>query len=153
MRALPTMALLSALLCAPLAVTPAVAVQPDEVLADPVLETRARSISRSVRCPVCQGESIDDSDARISRDLRLIIRERLVAGDSDSEVIDFLVARFGEFVLFDPPKSGANLILWLVGPVTLLLAGGIAMGSRRKSRSEEPLSAQEQARLDEILKR
>ncbi|MDQ2067993.1 cytochrome c-type biogenesis protein CcmH [Xinfangfangia sp. CPCC 101601] len=142
-----------ALIVAPQALIPVWAVQPDEVLDDPVLETRARAISRSVRCPVCQGESIDDSDARISRDLRLIIRERLLAGDSDSEILDFLVARYGEFVLFDPPKSGTNLILWLAGPVTLLVAGGVLLSTRRKTRGEEPLTAAEQARLDEILKR
>src|SRR5690606_14429085 len=134
---------------------PVLAVQPDEMLADPALEARAREISRAVRCPVCQGESIDDSNARISRDLRIIIRERLVAGDSDQEVLDFLVARYGEFVLFDPPKSGANLILWLAGPAVLLLGGGIAFAAfrRRGKVPEEGLTAEEQARLEEILKR
>jgi len=134
---------------------PVLAVQPDEMLADPALEARAREISRSVRCPVCQGESIDDSNARISRDLRIIIRERLVAGDTDQQVLDFIVARYGEFVLFDPPKSGSNLILWLAGPVVLLLGGGIAITAfrRRGAAPEEGLTAEEQARLDEILKR
>ncbi len=133
---------------------PALAVQPDEMLADPALEARAREISRSVRCPVCQGESIDDSNARISRDLRIIIRERLVAGDSDQQVLEFLVARYGEYVLFDPPKSGMNLVLWLAGPAMLLLGGGIAFAAlrRRPSRPDEGLTAEEQARLDEILK-
>ncbi len=102
---------------------PAWSVQPDEMLDDPALEARAREISRDVRCPVCQGETIDDSNAAISRDLRIIIRERLVAGDTNEEVIDFLVARYGEFVLFDPPKTGINLVLWLAGPA-MLLAGG-----------------------------
>ena len=138
-----------------LAAAPVFAVQPDEMLADPALEARAREISRSVRCPVCQGESIDDSNARISRDLRIIIRERLVAGDTDQQVLDFLVARYGEFVLFDPPKSGANLILWLAGPAAVLLGGGIAFAAfrRRGKVPEEGLTAEEQARLEEILKR
>lgn len=131
---------------------PVLAVQPEEMLSDPVLEARAREISRSVRCPVCQGESIDDSNARISADLRIIIRERLVAGDSDQEVLDFLVARYGEFVLFDPPKSGSNLILWLAGPAMLLIGGGIALATRRRSAPEDKLSDEEQSRLDEILK-
>ena len=133
---------------------PGLAVQPDEVLADPALEARAREISRAVRCPVCQGETIDDSNARISRDLRIIIRERLVAGDSDQEVIDFLVARYGEFVLFDPPKTGVNLILWLAGPAMLLAGGAIAFAAmrRRGTAPETDLSAEEQARLDRILK-
>ena len=135
--------------------TPVFPVQPDEMLADPGLEARAREISRAVRCPVCQGESIDDSNARISRDLRIIIRERLVAGDTDQEVLDFIVARYGEFVLFDPPKSGTNLILWLAGPAVLILGGGIALAAfrRRGAAPEEGLTAEEQARLDEILKR
>ncbi|MGB4829513.1 MAG: cytochrome c-type biogenesis protein [Paracoccaceae bacterium] len=134
--------------------TPVWAVQPDEMLADPVLEARAREISREVRCPVCQGETIDDSNARISHDLRIIIRERLVAGDSDDQVLDFLVDRYGEFVLFNPRKSGVNLILWLAGPAMLLAGGGIAYVAirRRKAGTEEGLSAEEQARLDELLK-
>ncbi len=135
--------------------TPVFPVQPDEMLADPGLEARAREISRAVRCPVCQGESIDDSNARISRDLRIIIRERLVAGDTDQDVLDFIVARYGECVLFDPPKSGTNLILWLAGPAVLILGGGIALAAfrRRGAAPEEGLTAEEQARLDEILKR
>lgn len=142
------------LLCLALA-TPALAVQPDEMLDDPALEARARAISRDVRCPVCQGETIDDSNAAISRDLRIIIRERLVAGDSDEEVLDFLVERYGEFILFNPRKSGANLVLWLAGPVMLVLGGAIAVTAlrRRKAVAEVPLSPEEEARLDEILKR
>ncbi len=133
---------------------PAGAVQPDEILADPALEARAREISREVRCPVCQGESIDDSNAQISKDLRIIIRERLVAGDTNEEVIDFLVARYGEFVLFDPPKTGINLVLWLAGPAMLLAGGAIAVAAvrRRKGAAEVDLSTEEQARLDQILK-
>ncbi|MCL4065462.1 cytochrome c-type biogenesis protein CcmH [Pseudomonas sp. GX19020] len=136
---------------------PVLAVQPDEILADPGLETRARMISREIRCPVCQGETIDDSTAPISRDLRLIIRERLVAGDSNDEVIDFVVARYGEFVLFNPRASGWNWILWLSGPVALLAAGGGIWLARRKRQAAVPappvpLSAEEEARLAEILK-
>ncbi len=112
--------------------SPAFAVQPDEMLADPVLEARARDISHNLRCPVCQGETIDDSNAPISRDLRLAVRERLVAGDSDDEVIDYVVTRFGEFVLFNPRAQGSSLILWLAGPVMLLAGLGIAFVTTRK---------------------
>jgi hypothetical protein len=91
------------------AAAPALAVQPDEVLPDPALETRARDISKVLRCPVCQGETIDESNAPISRDLRLYVRERLVAGDSDDQVVDAVTDRFGEFVLFEPPRAGGEL--------------------------------------------
>lgn len=133
---------------------PALAVQPDEILSDPGLEARARMISREIRCPVCQGENIDDSNAPISRDLRLIIRERLLAGDGNEEVIDFIVARYGEFVLFNPRAEGANLILWLAGPAMLLLAAGGVMWSRRRTvlPPEDRLTAAEEARLKELLK-
>ena len=134
--------------------SPVVAVQPDEMLADPVLESRAREISRDIRCPVCQGETIDDSNAPISRDLRLIIRERLVAGDSDAEVVDYIVARYGEGVLFNPPAEGANLVLWLAGPVLLLAGIAVALSAaRRRTGPETVLSAEEEARLQEILKK
>ena len=96
---------------------PAWAVQPDEVLDDPALEQRAREISEGLRCPVCRNESIDESNAGISKDLRVKLRERLVAGDSDEEAVQYLVDRYGEFILFSPPKEGANLVLWLAGPV------------------------------------
>jgi cytochrome c-type biogenesis protein CcmH len=123
------------------------------MLADPVLEARAREISRDIRCPVCQGESIDDSSAPISRDLRLIIRERILAGDTNDEVVEFLVARFGEFVLFNPKADGANLILWLAGPALLLAAIGVAVAAqRRRLRPEVPLSEADEARLRDILK-
>ncbi len=133
--------------------TPVLAVQPDEILADPALEARARAISHDIRCPVCQGETIDDSNAPIARDLRIIIRERLMAGDSDQAVIDYIVARYGEGVLFNPPAQGVNLVLWLAGP-TLLLAGiGVAMAAgRRRVMPEVTLSTEEEARLSEILK-
>lgn len=134
----------------------AFAVQPDEVLSDPVLEARARAISRDLRCPVCQGESIDNSNAPISRDLRLVVRERLVAGDTDTEVVDFIVARYGEFVLFNPRAEGANLLLWLAGPGLLLMGGGLAFAyTRRRSvaaGADEGLNAEEEARLKELLK-
>lgn len=134
---------------------PAFAVQPDEVLADPGLESRAREISRLLRCPVCQGESIDDSNAPISRDLRLAVRERLVAGDSDDQVIDYVVARYGEFVLFNPRATGSGLILWLAGPAMLLAGGAIAFAAtRRRSKAAEgeALSEADRARLAELMK-
>jgi cytochrome c-type biogenesis protein CcmH len=132
---------------------PALAVQPDEVLPDAALETRARAISRDLRCPVCQGEAIDDSNAPISRDLRLLVRERLVAGDSDEEVLDYIVARYGEFVLFNPRASGSGLILWLAGPAMLLAGGGLAFAvTRRRAKPEADLSEAERARLAELMK-
>lgn len=136
--------------------SPVLAVQPDEMLADPALEGRARSISELIRCPVCQGENIDDSNAPIAHDLRLLIRERLVAGDTDDQVVDFLVARYGDFILFRPRARGVNLILWTAGPIGLI--GGLVGAGfylRRRSRSGEgaqPLTADEQAELDAILK-
>jgi cytochrome c-type biogenesis protein CcmH len=141
------------LLALMLAASPVLAVQPDEMLADPVLEARARDISRDIRCPVCQGESIDDSSAPISRDLRIIIRERITAGDTNEEVVDYIVARYGEFVLFNPRAEGSNLILWLAGPALLLAAIAIAVAAQRRRRIPEvPLSDAEEARLREILK-
>ena len=132
---------------------PVFAVQPDEILPDAGLEARARAISVSLRCPVCQGESIDDSSAPISRDLRLAVRERLVAGDSDRQVLDYIVARYGEFVLFDPPVRGINLFLWLAGPAMVLIGATVAFTTLRRRGSEAAaLSKADQARLDEILK-
>jgi cytochrome c-type biogenesis protein CcmH len=135
-----------------LTVSPVWAVQPDEILADPGLEARARTISHDIRCPVCQGETIDDSNAPIARDLRLIIRERLVAGDSDAAVVDYIVARYGEGVLFNPPAQGVNWVLWLAGP-GLLLAGiaVAATAGRRRSAPEAILSPEEEGRLRDIL--
>lgn len=135
------------------------AVQPDEVLSDPALEARARSISQGLRCPVCQNESIDDSNAPIARDLRVLLRERLVAGDSDAQAVDYIVARYGEFVLLNPPAGGANLLLWLAGPAMLVAGAGIALAVlRRNARSARAeaapaLSDEDKARLDEILRR
>ena len=135
---------------------PVMAVQPDEVLDDAGLEARARQISQRLRCPVCQGENIDESNAPISRDLRLFVRERLVAGDSDSEVVDNVVDRFGEFVLFDPRPTGSNLILWLAGPLMALIAAAVALRFLRGRNLASPevtsLDADEQHRLDEIMR-
>ena len=147
--------LLMALVPAGLVLTasPALAVQPDEVLADPALEARARAISRDLRCPVCQGEAIDDSNAPISRDLRLLVRERVVAGDNDTEVVDYIVARYGEFVLFNPRASGSGLILWLAGPAMLLAGGALAFAvTRRRAKPEADLSEDERARLAELMR-
>jgi len=97
-------------------------VEPTEVLSDPILEERARDISKDLRCLVCQNESIDDSNASLAKDLRILVRERLVAGDSDDEVLNFIVDRYGEFALLKPRSDGFNLILWLSGPLMLLIA-------------------------------
>lgn len=142
------------LLTLSLLATPAFAVQPDEMLSDPVLEARAREISKGLRCPVCQNENIDDSNAAISRELRILLRERLVEGDSDQEAIDFIVSRYGEFVLLMPDAEGANLVLWIAPPLMALLGLGIGWGTirRRKRAPDESLSAEEEARLEEILK-
>lgn len=148
------LALIAALLLAlPFA---ALAVQPDEVLEDPALEARARQISQKLRCPVCQGENIDESNAAISRDLRLYVRERLVAGDDDGQVVDAVVDRFGEFVLFEPRASGGNLVLWLAGPLMALIALLVAWRFMRGRAGAPPqgsaLSEAEKTRLDEIMR-
>ncbi len=133
---------------------PALAVQPDEVLEDPALEARARTLSAEVRCLVCQNQSIDDSNAELARDLRLLVRERLTAGDSDQQVLDFLVARYGPFVLLEPPKTESTLILWY-GPAVLLGLGAVAVVvafvRRRKSAAPAPLTPDERRRLDALL--
>lgn len=129
----------------------AVAIEPDEILDDPGLEARAREISRELRCPVCQNESIDESRVPVAKDLRLLVRERLLEGDSDPAVVDYIVARYGEFVLLKPNTGGANLALWLLGPVALILAvGGYAL-ARRGGRGEAPLTEDEKARLAALL--
>ena len=136
--------------------SPAFAVQPDEMLDDPALEARARAITITLRCPVCQGESIDDSNAPISRDLRLLVRERLLAGDSDAQAVDYIIARYGEFVLFKPRTTGSGLALWLAGPLMLLAGAGIAYGvlRRRQSAPEAPaISTEELAELDSALRK
>lgn len=145
------LALILCLLASPLA-----AVQPDEVLDDPVLEERAREISQNLRCPVCQNESIDDSNAELSRDLRILLRERLVAGDTDAEAVQFIVDRYGEYVLLRPTAEGANLILWLAAPAMLVIALGIGWAmvrERSRGREAEGLDAEEEARLKAILDR
>jgi cytochrome c-type biogenesis protein CcmH len=136
------------------AMQPAVAVQPDEVLKDATLETRARALSRELRCLVCQNQSIDDSDADLARDLRILVRERLTAGDSDQQVIDFLVARYGEFVLLKPRFAWHNAVLWMT-PLAVLIAGAVAMAvalrRRRGASAAAPLSADEERRLAEVI--
>ena len=138
--------------------------QVDEVLADPALEARARTLSKELRCMVCQNQSIDDSDAPLARDLRILVRERLQAGDSDTQVLDFLVARYGEFVLLKPRFSGHTAILWLM-PVIVLLIGAMTLvvaWRRYRRRSDaalaaaaagESLTAAEAAQLSRILRR
>ncbi len=133
---------------------PALAVQPDEMLADPVLEARARDISQGLRCPICQNESIDESNADLARELRLVLRERLVAGDSDAQVVNYLVARYGEFVLLRPTTRGANIVLWLAAPAMLLAALGVGWVTirRRGMARAEPLTEAEARRLEEIIR-
>lgn len=135
----------------------ALAVQPDEILDDPVLEERARDISTGLRCLVCRNESIDESNAELARDLRLLVRERLVEGDTDEEVIEFVVDRYGEYVLLNPPARGSTLILWLAGPAILLVGLGLAASYVRRRHhatapDEDALSDAEATRLAEIMK-
>jgi cytochrome c-type biogenesis protein CcmH len=135
------------------------AVQPDEIMPDAVKEARARELSRELRCMVCQNQSIDDSDAPLARDLRLLVRERIAAGDSNGQVIDFLVARYGEFVLLKPRFNPHTILLWLLPPL-VLAGGGIALWAfgRRRGKGTIPpdqallkLSAEEEARLERLL--
>ena len=134
---------------------PAFAVNPDEVLADPALEARARTLSAQLRCMVCQNQSIDDSNAELARDLRLLVRERLTNGDSDEAVIDYVVSRYGEFVLLNPRLRGETLLLW-GAPVVLFLAGAAAMVLFVRKRGGKPtgtpLSEAEKAELERALK-
>ncbi len=158
MRSRPILAgLLAAALMA--GALPAYAVQPDEVMSDPAKEARARELSRELRCMVCQNQSIDDSEAPLARDLRLLVRERIAAGDSDRQVIDFLVARYGEFVLLRPRFNPHTLLLWLIPPLALF-GGGFALWhySRRRAdaatgggESDAKLTADEEARLERLL--
>ncbi|MTJ79591.1 MAG: cytochrome c-type biogenesis protein CcmH [Telmatospirillum sp.] len=136
---------------------PVMAVQPDEVLKDPAMEARARALGRDLRCMVCQNQSIDDSDADLARDLRVLLRQRLVAGDSDEQAKQYLVDRYGDYVLLRPPFKTTTLVLWL-GPAALLLAGGwgAVMFFRRRTASagpagERPLDETEQRRLKRLL--
>ncbi|MBZ9815001.1 cytochrome c-type biogenesis protein [Mesorhizobium sp. CA7] len=131
------------------------AVKPDEVLQDPALEVRARALSEGLRCMVCQNQSIDESDADLARDLRILVRQRLVAGDTDQQVMDYIVSRYGEFVLLKPRFSLRNALLWGT-PVFLLLAGGLFIVLSARSRRTVPdstLSAEEQAALDKMLRK
>ena len=137
----------------------AYAVQPDEIMANPVQESRARELSRELRCMVCQNQSIDDSDAPLARDLRLLVRERIASGESNSQVIEFLVARYGDFVLLRPRLIGVTLLLWFLPPL-FLSGGGLALwlNSRRRIRlsddgSPDPLelSENEKARLERLI--
>jgi len=134
--------------------SPALAVEPSEMLDDPVLEARARVISKGLRCVVCQNENIDDSNAGIAADLRVLLRERLTSGDSDEEAVQFIVDRYGEYVLLKPTFFGTNMILWLAGPL-LLLAGGIGAFAFIKGRGRqapvEGLDEDEQKKLASLL--
>ena len=133
---------------------PALAVQPGERLADPALEARARALSRDLRCVVCQNESIDESNATIARDLRLLLRERLAKGDSDAQASEFLVARYGDFVLLRPPMRADTWLLWFGPFAVLILGAGIAVIAQRRrgAAAPAPLSAEEQARVDRLMR-
>ena len=140
-------------LAAPAILAPAWAVTPDEQLRDPKLEARARTLSQELRCLVCQNQSIDDSSAPLAHDLRLILRERLAAGDSDKQAVDYLVARYGDFVLLKPPFQPDTWALWL-GPMAVLLAGGAgaALYMRARARDgEAPLSAADEAEAARLI--
>jgi cytochrome c-type biogenesis protein CcmH len=149
----PSLCILAVTLLAPPA---AWAVLPDEILPDPALEARARALSKDLRCMVCQNQSIDDSEAPLARDLRVLVRERLKAGDSDSQVVDFLVARYGEFVLLNPRFNAHNLLLWL-GPPGVLFGGALALWLRaRRGRPKaaaggDKLTPAEEARLARLM--
>lgn len=151
MRRLIVAALLSSLLLP----GAALAVKPDEILKDPALEARARTLSQELRCMVCQNQSIDDSDAPLARDLRLLVRERLEKGDSDKQVLDYLVARYGNFVLLKPPVEPATLLLWALSPLVLIvgIAALVIMARRRRTVAleAEGLSAEERRRLDSLM--
>lgn len=140
---------LALLLAAPL-----YAVQPDEVLSDPVMESRARDISQGLRCLVCRNENIDESNATLAKDLRLLVRERLVEGDTNEETVAYIVDRYGEYVLLKPTLTGSNKLLWIAGPLMLIIALGIGFGfvRRRQSEPEQPdLSDDEKSRLEALL--
>lgn len=132
----------------------AIAVNPDEILDDPVLEGRARDISQKLRCLVCQNQSIDDSDADLARDLRIIVRQRLVAGDSNEQVLQYIVDRYGDYVLLEPPFKGTTYALWL-GPAVLLTGAGagllIAARRRRGAAPAEALNEDEKRRLAQLM--
>jgi cytochrome c-type biogenesis protein CcmH len=144
---------LAALLLALAVAAPACAIEPQEQLTDPALEARARTLGQELRCLVCQNESIDDSNADLARDLRTIVRERLTAGDSDQQVLGFVTARYGDYVLLRPPVRAGTVVLWF-GPVVLLVAAITAMTLRRRRRAKAepaPLSSEEDRRLARLL--
>ena len=150
--ALLTAGVLAALAC----VSPAIAVMPDEVLADPALEARARTLSQDLRCLVCQNQSIDDSNAPLARDLRIIVRERLSAGDSDKQVIDFLVTRYGNYVLLKPPLQADTLLLWIGPAIAFLIAGAVFFAYIRRrpatgGEAPSPLTDDERRQIAELV--
>jgi cytochrome c-type biogenesis protein CcmH len=138
-----------------LAASPALAVEPSEMLKDPALEARARTIGRELRCVVCQNQSIDDSAAEVAHDMRVAVRERLTAGDSDKAVMDYMVARYGDYVLLEPPFKARTLVLWLGAPFLLLVAAAALFLAARRRRaanvSPAPLTQAERDRLAVIL--
>ena len=147
---------LVAVLVALLLAMPAFAVEPSEVLKDPALETRARTIGQALRCVVCQNQSIDDSAAEVARDMRRAVRERLVAGDTDSQVFDYMVARYGDYVLLKPPFKVGTWLLWLGAPILLLVALSVILLTalrRRATAPLPPLSEEERERLKSLLGR
>lgn len=136
---------------------PALALDPSEMLSDPALEARARALDQQLRCVQCQSESISSSNADWARDARLVVRQQIAAGATDAEVMDYFRARYGDFVLMKPTKSGANLLLWIAGPTMLLLAGGVGVAyvTRRRNATaptEAPLSPEDEARLRDLLR-
>lgn len=139
---------------------PAQAVEPDEVLGDPVLETRARELSKGLRCVVCQNQSIDDSNADIARDMRLLVRERLVAGDTDGQVVDYMVARYGDYVLLRPPFQANTLALWIGPPLMAVIVATLGLlffrafqRERAATAGPEPLSLTDRAQLDALVEK
>jgi cytochrome c-type biogenesis protein CcmH len=135
---------------------PALAVRPDEMLSDPGLEARAKTISEGLRCLVCQNQSIEDSDADLAHDLRVIVRERLTAGDTDKQAIDYIVARYGEYVLLNPVLAPHTLLLWIAAPGLLLIGGVVVLIAARRKRqiaTDVPLSAEEATALKELEER
>lgn len=136
-------------------IVPAQAVQPDEILSDPALEARARDLSTGLRCLVCQNQSIDDSNAPLARDLRILLRDRLKAGDSDAQAVDFIVARYGDYVLLRPRFNAATWALW-IGPFALLATAAAFLFMRRRNKlidAESALDPQEQAELERLMDR
>ena len=144
-----------ALLLALMISLPALAVEPSEMLKDPALEARAREIGRALRCVVCQNQDVDDSNAEVAHDMRLAVRQRLVAGDTDRQVMDYMVARYGDYVLLKPPFKAETWLLWLGAPLVLVLAGGALLLAARKRRPAEatsaPLTDEERARVESLL--